>query len=128
MNGLDIPLIPLGAQDSGRYLIFLPAVRTDELEAVNFAIDEDEGLLQIACVYGEDEDGQPVGNTYPITVTDLNREHLDQMEELVVMHPSDQEVEELTEDPQTQEDLRELFDFIYELEEQLEEETPANPE
>ena len=128
MNGLDIPLIPLGAQDSGRYLIFLPAVRTDELEDVNFAINEEEQLLQIACVYGEDEEGQPVGNTYPIAVNEMNREHLESMEELVVMHPSDQEVEELTDDPQTQEDLRELFDFIGQLEEELEEETPTQPE
>lgn len=128
MNGLDIPLIPLGPEGEGQYLIFLPAVRTEELEEVNFAIDEEEDLLQIACVYGEDEDGQPIGNTYPIAVNEMNRQHLDSMQELVVMHPSDQDIEELTDDPQTQEDLRDLFDFIEELEEELEAETTVEPE
>lgn len=128
MNGLDIPLIPIGTEEEGEYLIFLPAVRTDELEEVNFAIDDEEDLLQIACIYGEDEEGQPIGNTYPIAVNEMNREHVERMDKLVVMHPSDQEIEELTDDPRTQEDLRELFDFIEELEEELESETPAEPE
>lgn len=124
MNGLDLPLIPIGTEESGEYLIFLPAVRTDELEEVNFAVDEDEDVLQIACIYGEDESGQPVGNTYPIEINDLNRPHIDALEKLVVMHPSDQEIEELTDDPDTREDLEELFEFIEELEKELEEENP----
>lgn len=128
MNGLDIPLIPIGTEEEGEYLIFLPAVRTDQLEEVNFAVDDEEDLLQIACIYGEDEEGQPIGNTYPIAVNEMNREHVERMEKLVVMHPSDQEIEELTDDSRTQDDLRELFDFIEELEEELEEETPAEPE
>jgi hypothetical protein len=124
MNGLDLPLIPIGTEESGEYLIFLPAVRTDELEEVNFAVDEDDDVLQIACIYGEDESGQPVGNTYPIEINDLNRAHIDALEKLVVMHPSDQDIDELTDDPDTREDLEELFDFIEELEKELEEENP----
>lgn len=121
MQGLEIPLIPIGTEESGEYLVFLPAVETDELEEVNFAVDEDDGIIHIACIYDEDEDGEPIGNTYPIEIDGLNEEHIDKIQKLVVLHPSDQDVEELTDDPQTQDDLRDLYDYIAQLEEELNE-------
>jgi hypothetical protein len=127
MNGLELPLIPIGTEGSGEFMIFLPAVETDELEEVTFTIDEEEDLIRIACIYGEDEDGNPVGQTYPIAITEMNRQHLDSVEKLIVLHPSDQDVEELTDDPQIQDDLRDLFDYIDQLEDDLAEQ-PQEPE
>lgn len=122
MQGLQLPLIPLGSEDSGEFLIFLPGVRTDELLEVGFEVDEEEELLQIACIYDEDEDGNPLGNSYPIEINETNRRQIENLEKLVVLHPDDQDVEELSDDPQIQEDLEELFEHIRQLEDQLVEE------
>lgn len=122
MQGLQLPLIPLGSEDSGEFLIFLPGVRTDELLEVGFEVDEEEELLQIACIYDEDEDGNPLGNSYPIEINETNRRQIENLEKLVVLHPDDQDVEELSDDPQIQGDLEELFEHIRQLEDQLVEE------
>lgn len=125
MEGLDIPFIPIGTHESGEYMIFLPAVETDELEEVKFTVDEEEDLVRIACIYDEDEDGEPVGDTYPITIDELNREHVQNLDKLVVLHPSDQDIEDITDDPDIQDDLRDLYDYIRELEDEIEREEPV---
>jgi len=109
-------------------MVFLPALDTDELEEVHFTVEKEEDILKVACVYGEDESGESYGNTYPIQLNGPNSEHVDSLEQLIVLHPSDQSVEDLTDDPQTQDDLRELFNYIEELEDQLEEQPPPKEE
>ncbi|MFB6346286.1 MAG: hypothetical protein ABEK50_11010 [bacterium] len=122
MQGLQLPLIPLGSEESGEFLLFLPAVRTDELLEVGFEVNEEENLLQVACIYDEDEEGNPVGNSYPIEINENNQRQIDQLEKLVVLHPDDQDVEELSDDPQIQDDLEELFTHIRQLENELSQE------
>lgn len=124
MQGLQLPLIPLGSEDSGEFLLFLPAVRTDELLEVGFEVKEDENLLQVACIYDEDEEGNPMGNSYPIEINETNRQQIENLEKLVVLHPDDQDVEELSEDPQIQDDLKDLFNHIRQLEDELAEQEP----
>lgn len=119
MQGLQLPLIPLGSEESGEYLIFLPAVQTDELLEVGYEVNEEESLLQIACIYDEDEEGNPVGNSYPVEINETNRQQIENLDKLVVLHPDDQDVEELSDDPQIQDDLRDLFDHIRQLEDEL---------
>lgn len=122
MQGLQLPLIPLGTEESGEFLLFLPAVRTDELLEVGYEVNEEEDLLQVACIYDEDEEGNPMGNSYPIEINESNRRQIENLEKLVVLHPDDQDVEELSDDPQIQDDLKDLFNHIRQLESELSEE------
>ncbi len=118
MIALDIPLHPVD-EDEGHYVIFLPGVRTDQLESVSYDIDEEEEIFNVYCVYGEDEEGRPEGDMYPIDMNDQNRSQIDGLEELAVLNPRDYDPADLTEDPEDQKQLEELFEGLYEMEEEL---------
>lgn len=119
MNALQLPLIPIGEQGSGQSLLFLPGVRSDQLDGVDFEVDQEEEILFVHCIYGENEDGEPVGDTYPIAINEFNRNQIDQLDELGVLHPDDVEAEELTDDPEIQEELEGLFEEIKAMEEEI---------
>lgn len=119
MDAFQLPLIPIGEQDSGEYLIFLPGLRTDELTQVGFDVDEEEDVFHVLCQYGEDEDGEPIGESYPIEINEMNRGQIDELQTLAVLHPDDEDVEDLTPNPDAQEELRELFSHVRNLEEQM---------
>lgn len=119
MDGLQLPLIPIGEEGSGQSLVFLPGVRSDELEGVDFEVDEDEEILFVHCIYGENDQGEPVGDSYPIEVNEFNRDQIDQLDELGVLHPDDVEPEELTEDEEIQEELSGLFKEIRAMEQEI---------
>lgn len=119
MQKLDIPLIPMGEENSGEFLIFLPGLQSDELIEVAYDINQEEEILYISCVYGKNEDGEPVGDVYPIEINDENRKQVHDIDTLAVLHPDDQEIDSLTDDPEDQEKLEELYSMIRELEDHL---------
>lgn len=121
MQGLQLPLIPLNDEESGEYLVFLPHVDTEELEQIGTEIHEDEEIFEIYCIYGENEDGEMLGDSYPLEINEVNRPQIEDLEQLVVMHPDDQPVESMTDDPEMQEQLEDLYDHIRDLEKQYEE-------
>jgi len=124
LETLNLPLFPVG-EEQGEFLVFLPGVQTEELEELAYEVDDEEDKFHIHCIYGE-EDGQPVGNTYVLEVNDVHRDQLQRLEKLAVLNPSDMEPEELTEDPEAQEELQSLFDYLIDLEENQLTEEPAS--
>lgn len=116
MGILKLPLFPVGDRDNGEYLVFLPGVETEEIEELAYETDEDMEEMRIHCIYGE-EDGEPVGQTYSIEINDVNRDQVEDLEQLAVLNPSDMEPEELTEDPEGQDELARLFEHLKEIEE-----------
>lgn len=123
MDTLNLPLFPVG-QDEGEFLVFLPGVETEELEELAYEVDEDDDEFYVHCIYGE-EDGEPIGNTYVLEINDVNRDQIEQLEKLAVLNPSDMDPEELTEDPEAQEELQSLFDYLIELEDHQETREPS---
>lgn len=114
---LDIPMFRTG--EDREYVIFLPGVRTDDVETLTYEIEEDKDQFNIYLVYDRDEDGRPVGEMYPIALTERKQEQLETMETLAVMNPRDQDPDQLSQDPDVQEELTELFDRLKELEQYL---------
>jgi len=117
---LDIPMFRTGGEDE--YVIFLPGVRTDDVETLTYEVDEDEQQFRIYLVYERDEEGRPVGEMYPISLTDTKQRQLEKMQSLAVVNPRDQDPERLSEDPEVRRELRELFDRLEDLEDYLFEE------
>lgn len=121
---LDIPLLPID-EEPGQYVIFLPGVRTEELEDITYEVDEEEEMLRIYCVYGTDEEGIPTGDMFPINLGESNREHLENMEKLAVLNPRDHDPEELARDPDDRKQLQNLFEALLALEDQLGDESDS---
>lgn len=114
---LDIPMFETGQENE--YVIFLPGVRTDDVETLTFDVDKDREQFKIYLVYEHDEEGRPVGEMYPISLTDTKEQQLTNMESLAVVNPRDHDPEQLSEDPEVREELTELFERLKELEQYL---------
>ncbi|MFB6356678.1 MAG: hypothetical protein ABEJ65_09215 [bacterium] len=117
MDGLQLPLFPLG-KDTNEYLLFLPGVEADEIEELGYEVEEEESIMQVYCIYDEDENGDPVGDIYPVSINEHNRPQIEQMEQLVVLGPDDMDPSELTEKSDDQEQLEELFETLRQMEEE----------
>lgn len=126
MEGLDIPLIPAGDPEEGNFSIFLPGLDSDELQEAGYEYNEAENLLEILCVYGETEDGEMIADKYPVNVSDVPESFLTNLNQVQVLSIDDWEPEELAEDEEFLEELRNLFDYIRDLEDRLEQESPTN--
>ncbi len=114
---LDIPMFETGQENE--YVIFLPGVRTDDVETLTFEVDKDREQFKIYLVYEHDEEGRPVGEMYPISLTDTKEQQLTRMESLAVVNPRDHDPDQLSEDPDVREELSELFERLKELEQYL---------
>lgn len=119
---LDIPLLPID-EEPGQYVIFLPGVRTDELQDITYEVDEEDEMLRIYCVYGTDDQGIPTGDMFPINLGESNRNHLEKMSKLAVMNPRDHDPEDLATHPEDKKQLQALFEALLALEDQISDES-----
>jgi hypothetical protein len=120
MDAMNLPIFPVD-EEAKKNLVFLPGVDTDEIEDLMYEFDEDESVLIVYCIYGEDEDGEPIGNSYPIAIGEDEHELVRGIEELMVLGPEDVDPSELTEDPDSQEEIEALFDKLRDIEDEWEE-------
>jgi len=112
MEPLHLPFFRVD-RAAGRYAVFLPGFRPDEVDELDFDYDADEEILRVLCRYVADE--HPKTEVYPIAITELNRDQFEAMEKLVVFNPREHTPEELSEDPQVQQKLRDFFEQLENL-------------
>lgn len=111
---LDLPLFPQD-EDNGEYLIFLPGVPSTPASRVTFKVDHDNNELQIACFDDAEPDSEPAVR-FSVAINESNRPFVDDIELLNIIHPDDIAVEQLTDDPDLQEEIQGLFDHIKAME------------
>lgn len=120
MEAMNLPIFPVDEQGN-KNLVFLPGVDTDEIIDLMYEFDEDESVLMVYCIYGEDDEGEPIGDSYPVAIGEDEHELVHGIEELMVLGPADVDPAELTDDPESQEQIEELFQNLREIEDEWEE-------
>jgi len=124
MEAMNLPIFPMD-EDGNDCLVFLPGVETEEIVDLKYEFDPEESVLLIYCIYGENEDGEPTGDSYPVAIGEDEHELVEDIGELMVLGPGDVEPDELTDDAEAIEQLEELFDQLRQIEDEWDERAEA---
>lgn len=112
MEPLHLPFF-LMEEGTNRYALFLPGFRAEDVESIQYEFDAEDEILRVFCRYAGE--GRPKTEVYPVAITDLNRDEFESMQKLVIFSPEEYEPEQLTSDPERQEQIRDFFEQLDEL-------------